>query len=92
MYQNHLHSYFYHRAFGIGTPLHNAAELGKLDLVDFLLGRGADPLIPDARGMLAVERAEQNGHTDVVERLRPLSVPPSIPRHYFTDGRRVPGY
>lgn len=91
MYQSHMHSYLFHRAVGVGTPLHEAAARGKLDVVDFLLERGADPLIPDARGKLAIERAERHGHTDVVERLRPLSVPPAVRPHYFTDGRRVPG-
>ena len=48
-----------------------------------------DPLIPDARGMLAVERAERNGHTGVVERLRPLSVPNYGCRRIGARGRPV---
>jgi ankyrin repeat protein len=85
MYQNRLKDYFQLRAFGLGTPLHAAASEGKLDVVEHLLRRGADPLIKDARGKLAIERAERKGHNEVVELLRPLSTP-SGPRNDFTDG------
>ena len=72
-------------AFGLGTPLHKAAESGRLNVVKHLVRRGADPLIPDARRQTALELAESNGHSELVEYLRPLSVPPSVPRQYFTD-------
>ncbi len=89
MYQNRLDCYFHQMAFGTETPLHEAAGLGKLDMVESLLARGADPLIKDARGKLAIEQAESHGHTAVIKILRLLSVPSSIPRHNFTDGRQV---
>ena len=85
MYQTRLKDYFQMRAFGIGTPLHTAADLGRLDVIKHLLKRGADPLIKDARGKMAVERAAHHGHKEVTEFLHPLSIP-SGPRHDFTDG------
>lgn len=85
MYQSHLSSYMMMKAFGLGTPLHKAADIGRLDIVKHLIERGADPLIPDARRKLAIELAEGSGHHKVVEYLRPLSSAPSVPRHYFTD-------
>lgn len=33
MYQNRLDCYYHQRAFGIGTPLHEAAGRGNLDVV-----------------------------------------------------------
>lgn len=89
MYQNRLTNYYQQRAFGLGTPLHRAAEMGKLDVVELLVRRGADPLIRDARGKLAVERAERNGHDEIAALLRPLSAFAFAPRHDFTDGRQI---
>lgn len=89
MYQNRLTNYYQQRAFGLGTPLHRAAEIGKLDVVELLVRRGADPLIRDARGKLAVERAERNGHDEIAALLRPLSALAFAPRHDFTDGRQI---
>ena len=60
-------------------------------MVDCLLARGADPSIKDARGRLAIERAERYGRTEIVDRLRPLSVSPN-PHQGFTDGHRVGEY
>jgi len=42
-------------------------------VVKFLLERGADPLVKDSMGKLAIERAERKAHTVVVEHLRSLS-------------------
>ena len=79
------HMYALEMHIGAGTPLHTAAERGRLDVVKRLIKRGADPLIPDARRKTALERAEKSGHNDVAEYLRPRSVPPAAPRRYFTD-------
>lgn len=72
MYENRPACYELQKPFGIGTPLHEAADMGRLDVVDVLLARGADPNIKDARGELAIERAERNNKVAVVERLRSL--------------------
>ncbi len=85
MYQNRVQDYLMQMAFGLGTPLHKAAECGRLDVVKHLVKRSADPLIPNARRQIALELAESNGHSEVVEYLLPLSVSPSVQRHYFTD-------
>jgi Ankyrin repeats (many copies) len=85
MYQTLLKNYFHMRAFGLGTPLHKAAALGRLDVVKNLVKRGADPLIKDARRNLAAERAEYGGSSEVIQFLGPLSIP-SGPRDDFTDG------
>ncbi len=75
MYQNRLDCYDQFKYFGIGTPLHEAAEQGKQDVVELLLAEGADPLIKDAKGELAIERAQRAGHSAVVKQLLPLSSP-----------------
>lgn len=87
MYQNRLKDYYHWRRFGLGTPLHYAADIGKRHVVEHLLRRGADPLIKDARGKMAIQRAEEHRNSDVVELLRPLSTP-SGPRHDWTDDHR----
>ena len=92
MYQNRVEMYLMRMAFGLGTPLHKAAEIGRLDVVKHLIERGADPLIIDARRQTALELAESNRHNDVIEYLRQLTPPLSVPRPYFTDslGFHVP--
>ena len=90
MYQDRLDCYDQLMFFGIGTPLHEAAEQGKLDMVELLLARGADPLIRDARRKLAIDRARRAGQDAVVELLLPLhSDPASQPCHDFTATRHV---
>jgi len=89
MFQNCLESYEQEKYSGLGTPLHSAAEKGNLDMVQILLAKGADPLIKDSTGQLAIGLARYYGHDKVVEYLRPLSVPSSEPHYNFTDGRRV---
>ncbi|EME45879.1 hypothetical protein DOTSEDRAFT_126046 [Dothistroma septosporum NZE10] len=56
MYQG-LECYFLQRAFGLGTPLHEAVERGKLDIARMLLDHGANPLIRDSLGKTARDRA-----------------------------------
>ena len=59
---------------GCGTPLlHEAARLGKQDVVKFLVARGTDPPIPDDKGLLALDCALQAGHSEVVEHLTSVS-------------------
>ncbi|KZF22306.1 ankyrin [Xylona heveae TC161] len=73
MYENSPASYELQKPFGIGTPLHEAARLGKLDVVDLLLARGADPTRRDVRRQLPVDIAECYNNNEVAERLRGVS-------------------
>lgn len=52
-----------------GTPLHVARFHGRADVVvtaNTLLDAGADPLLPDAIGRLAIHFAARLGHTDLL--------------------------
>lgn len=69
MYENRFQSHELQKAFGIST-LHEAAKLGKLDQVRALLANGADQAAKDARGETALDRAERNNRTTVMECLR----------------------
>jgi uncharacterized protein len=54
-----------------GTALHYAAFEGQRDIVDRLLGLGADPAIRDTKiDKLAEDWAEHAGHADLAEHLR----------------------
>ncbi|KAL2408448.1 hypothetical protein ABEF93_003514 [Exophiala dermatitidis] len=65
MYQHHPDSYRLQQAFGLGTPLHEAAQLGKLEVIRFLLEHGADPNVVDSLGQTVLERATIYGHPEV---------------------------
>ena len=83
MYQDRLDCYDQFRYFGIGTPLHEAAEEGKSDIVELLLAEGADPLVRDAKGDLAIDRARRAGQSAVVKKLLPLPDSSFQQRHDF---------
>ncbi len=72
MYQDRLDCYDQFKYFGIGTPLHEAGEEGKSDIVELLLAEGADPLVRDAKGDLAIDRARRAGQSAVVKQLLSL--------------------
>jgi len=59
---------------GCGTPLHEAATSGKLDIVRSLVARGADPLMHDGKGRLPIDLARTACHTGVVDFLASLSL------------------
>lgn len=89
MYQSRLDCYNQRRAFQLGTPLHDAAATGYLDVVQQLVAKGAHPLIEDSFGEIPLQRAERNGHSTVVEFLRPITETASPPPQQFTRGRRA---
>lgn len=70
MFQNCTESYDQEKHVGLGTPLHSAAQGGHLDLVETLLLRGANPLIQDSNGRLAVDKAQKGGFGAIVGLLR----------------------
>lgn len=69
-YKNHAPSWRDRCFFGLGTPLHYAANDGRVDLVSLLLSRGADPTILDTKGRTVLQSAEHYRQSDVIELLR----------------------
>ena len=51
---------------GLGTILHKAAELGRVDVVQFLVREGVDLSIKDANGKTALDCARRRGKLEVV--------------------------
>lgn len=47
---------------GNGEPNH-------VKIIEILLAAGADPIIPDKHGILALEHARKRGFKDIVQRL-----------------------
>lgn len=55
---------------GHTSALHQAAAGGHVEVVQFLLDRGANPLLQDGAGRLPLDNAAECGHANVVELLR----------------------
>ena len=51
------------------SPLHCAAEHGHYPIVDFLLGAGASPLLPDRFGQIPLHIAASHDNPDILQRL-----------------------
>ncbi len=62
---------------GCGTPLHEAATSGRLDIVRSLVARGADTLMHDRKGRLPIDLARTACHTGVVDFLASLLLEPN---------------
>lgn len=92
MYQEHPQSYFSQRMFGLGTPLHEAAEQGKLDVVEKLLASGAHPLIKDSCGKIPLQRAQRMGRDEMVAYLGPITASAEWPARQFTEGKETTGW
>jgi ankyrin repeat protein len=55
------------RGRGTGeTALYRAVDFGQIDAVNFLLGRGADPNLPNSHGMTAIWAASFKGNSAMV--------------------------
>jgi ankyrin repeat protein len=91
MYQTRLACYEHQKAFEIGSLLQDTAGLGRVDVVKYLLAKGADPWIKETRGQSAVERAERHGYTAVARRPAVSWYSVFCPHNDFTRGRRIPG-
>lgn len=65
-YSNHQYSWNLQYFMGLGTPLHRAAQLGKAEVVSYLLDKGADPSIRDSKGRTALECAKLSKKDDVI--------------------------
>ncbi|RYN65001.1 hypothetical protein AA0119_g11500 [Alternaria tenuissima] len=64
-YENDPKGWWAREPFGLGTPLHRAAEFGKVDIVKYLLKVGADPLKLDTKGKTPRYWAETYNFTEV---------------------------
>lgn len=70
MYQHDVPSTNLQGPFGLGTPLHAAARAGNLDVIRFLLEKGADLNMVDSCGETVLQGAEFYKHQGVVVFLR----------------------
>ena len=77
----------------LGTPLHEAARLGKLDIVRLLVEKhGANLLIEDSYGGTPLQVAEKAQQASVVAYLYPLMATATPPEHQFTKSWRMQGW
>ncbi|RMZ90716.1 hypothetical protein DV736_g2042, partial [Chaetothyriales sp. CBS 134916] len=67
MNQDHLASYYQQRVFALGTPLHEATEKGRLDIVKILAEKGTNPLMRDSCGDIPLQRAERMQRQSVID-------------------------
>ena len=85
MNQDREDSYALQITSALGTPLHSVAAPGKLDVVQWLLDRGAHPLIKNSIGRTPLETAEARGHQAIAEYLRPITAAAIEPAEQFTE-------
>jgi ankyrin repeat protein len=69
-YKNHGPSWAVKSPFGMGTPLHYATALNKLDVVSCLLENGADPMITNSRGKTVLDIAGERAGDAMIQILR----------------------
>lgn len=70
MYENHYFSWRLFYFMGLGTALHKAAEMGKADVVRYLVNQGAEVGLKDATNRSAMDWAALNNHQEIVELLQ----------------------
>jgi ankyrin repeat protein len=69
MYDDHYLSWALFQFMGLGTALHRAAELGRVDVLRYLINEGANQSIKDANGCLATECVQMSNQWEVIEAL-----------------------
>lgn len=69
MYEDHYPSRALFSFMDLGTPLHKAAELGKADVVRYLISKGANLNNTDAKGRTALEYARMLNQREVIHAL-----------------------
>lgn len=62
-----------HQRDGGWTPLISAAVFGNLDMVKYLIERGANPNITDKRGRNALDHARRKGNKEIVTELKKVT-------------------
>lgn len=70
MYKDHYLSQSLYYFMGLGTPLHRAAMLGKVDIVRYLLEKGANLHVKDLNGRTALDCAIMMQHEEVIQVLQ----------------------
>jgi ankyrin repeat protein len=69
-YSNDPKVYAERKSYGLGTPLHRAAESGEVEIVKYLLSMGANARTLDSKGYTPRFWAEQRGNVEVVDILK----------------------
>ena len=62
-------SYDHRKTDDQGTALYKAAVEGHLEIVEILLGKGADPSFRDAKGRSVSDVAREKGHGDITRKI-----------------------
>ncbi|KAJ5726497.1 uncharacterized protein N7483_007854 [Penicillium malachiteum] len=73
MYEDHYPSRALFSFMGLGAPLHKAVELGKADVVRYLVSEGANLNIKDTKGRTALEYARMLNQREVIYTLEKFS-------------------
>jgi ankyrin repeat protein len=68
IYEDHPSWALFH-FMDLGTPLHRAVELGKADVVSYLVRNGAKLSIKDGKGRTPLECAQRLNQREVIEAL-----------------------
>lgn len=68
-YSEHMESWNHEHFKGLGTPLHRAVELRKVDVAQYLLRIRADRNIQDTKGRTALDIARYMGHVALIRLL-----------------------
>ena len=68
------------------TPLHRACAAGRLDVVQYLLGKGASVVLKDIHGQFPADAARRAGHREVLQFLVTANHQPTV-----TPARKAEG-